>query len=90
MTRSGEKLSPLAANCAPVPVENAAARAASGGAAVSARSPDAGFLAQLLACRDGVHAYRARRRLDPREARGRYEAAMAALDGAAGSTLKRM
>lgn len=87
MTRSGERLSPLAANRAPVPVETVAPHASSGGAA---RSPDAGFLAQLLACRDGVHAYRARRRLDPREARGRYEAAMAALDGATGSTLKRM
>lgn len=90
MTRSSERLSPLAANRSPVPVETVAPQASSGGAAVSARSPDAGFLAQLLACRDGVHAYRARRRLDPREARGRYEAAMAALAGPAGSTLKRM
>lgn len=33
---------------------------------------DAAFTAQLIACRDDVPAYRARRRLDPRSATSRY------------------
>lgn len=90
MTRSGDKPSPLPASRAPVPVQGETDDSPAGRTAAAARSPDAGFLAQLLACKDGVHAYRARRRLDPREAGGRYEAAMAVLGGRTASTLKRM